>query len=136
MCRWVCPQIGASISPADAVGISVFCAHGAATVLYTEWTRQDIRLQVAGVGNWLNRASLAVFFAYPFQDLGVRRITALVPKKNRKSRNLSEKIGFVQEGCLRHALMNGDSYIIYGMLREECRWLRETEDGQQATKTA
>jgi len=131
MCRWAGPRIGESFDPGSTTGISVFCEHGAATVLYTDHDRVGVRMQVAGVGHWLSRTALAVFFGYPFQDLGVRRVTGLVAKRNKKARNLNEKLGFVQEGCLRQALFNGDSYIIYGMLRDECRWLKEAEDGQE-----
>ncbi len=131
MCRWAGVRIGASFDPATAKGISVLCENGAATVLYTDYRKVDIRMHVAGVGHWLSRAALSVWFGYPFQELGVRRVTGLVARKNRVARRLNEKLGFVQEGCMRHAMENGDHMILYGMLREDCRWLKESTDGQR-----
>lgn len=137
MCRWAGPRIGASYDPEHATGISVFCEHGAATVLYTDYCpRTNIRMHVAGVGHWLSRTALDVFFGYPFHVLGVRRVTALVEKKNRTARRFDEKLGFVYEGCARHGAENGDHLILYGMLREECRWLKETSDETGSRRAA
>jgi hypothetical protein len=35
-----------------------------------------------------------------------------------------QRLGFVYEGCIRQILSNGDDLLIYGMLREECRFLK------------
>lgn len=131
MCRWTGIRIGASFDPATAKGISVLSKNGAATVLYTDYRKVDIRMHVAGVGRWLSRTALAVWFGYPFQELGVRRVTGLVARKNKKARQLNEDLGFTLEGKLREAMENGDDMMLYGMLRKECRWLKESTDGQR-----
>ena len=137
MCRWAGVRIGESFDPEHTNGISVLCEHGAATVLYTEYERDvGIRMHVAGHGNWLSRTALAVFFGFPFQELGLRRTTTLVARKNRRARKLNEGLGFVQEGCLRHAAPNGDHFIVYGMLEKECRWLRKENYGEERQQNA
>jgi RimJ/RimL family protein N-acetyltransferase len=70
----------------------------------------------------LTRRFLRGIFYYPFHQLGVRRVTALVDAKNLKSRRLVEHAGFVQEGIMREAAPD-DDVVVYGMTRSECRWL-------------
>ena len=131
MCRWAGPLIGDRFDPAQTTGISVICEHGAATVLYNDHRPNiNISMHVAGTGHWLSRTALDVFFSYPFIDLGVRRVTGFVTRKNKKARRLNEKLGFVQEGCIRQAAYNGDHLMVYGMLRKDCRWLKARENGQ------
>ena len=137
MCRWAGARIGESYDPEHTNGISVLCEHGAATVLYTDYEKAlNCRMHVAGAGNWLSRTALSVFFSYPFEELGLRRITTLVEKKNRRARKLNEGLGFVREGCLRKGARNGDNLIVYGMLKDECRWLKERGDGGQKFEAA
>lgn len=70
----------------------------------------------------LTRRFLRGIFFYPFLQLKVPRVTALIDASNMKSRRLVEHTGFRQEGRMREAAKDGD-VIIYGMLRSECRWL-------------
>jgi hypothetical protein len=72
---------------------------------------------------WLCKAFLGEGFRYPFEQLGCRRVTGLVPGKNKAAQSFDEHLGFTQEGCARKILPDGDDLIIYGMLREECRFL-------------
>ena len=72
---------------------------------------------------WLNRDFLFAMFDYPFNQLGVNRITGLVAKKNKEARRFDEHLGFKYEGNMRHALAD-DDMLIYGMLKRECKWLK------------
>lgn len=129
MCRWTGERIGQQFDPKSTAGISVICANGAATVLYNNYDPNiGIMMSVAGVGNWLHRSALAVFFGYPFQELGLRRVTTLVAKRNKRARKLNEGLGFVREGCFRQGAPNGDNLFVYGMLKSECRWLVDVQE--------
>ena len=64
--------------------------------------------------------------AYPFVQLDCQRATVIVRKKNKRSRKFVEWLGFRQEGCCRRGFKDDDA-IIYGLLREECRWIKEEE---------
>lgn len=70
----------------------------------------------------LTRMFLRAIFYYPFLQLHCGRITVLIDDNNLKSIRLVEHAGFVREGCLRRARPGGDVYL-YGMVREDCRWL-------------
>ena len=112
-----------------------------AGVGYYSRTECDIRLVVAAEpkSNWLSRANLAVFFGYPFYaeplGLGLRRITAVVHRKNKVSRMFNNKLGWVEEGCHRNAFPDGDA-ISYGMLAEECKWINHEFRKRQRTPRA
>jgi RimJ/RimL family protein N-acetyltransferase len=80
----------------------------------------------------LSRHFLKEAFRYPFEQLCVDRITGLVPARNLEAQRFDEHLGFVLEGRARRALPDGDDLLIYGMLREECRWItQEQHDGRQ-----
>lgn len=85
----------------------------------------DIMLAAAGSGPWVTKGNLRFWFRYPFQQLSCNRITSLVAKKNRVSREMTERLGFKREGCARGAFGPGRDGILYGMLREECKFIRE-----------
>lgn len=96
-----------------------------AGVIYSEYRKPtEIRASIAAIEpTWATRATLNILFSYPFRQLGVRRMTAVAGKKNKKSRDLLLRLGFKQEGNAREAMDNGDDAIIYGMLKKECKWL-------------
>lgn len=95
-------------------------------VVYNLYSGADIAMHVAGVGpNWLSRSYLRAAFTYPFVQLGCRRVSGFVPASNAAARRFDEHVGFQREGLMRHALPD-DDIIVYGMLREECRWIRST----------
>lgn len=70
----------------------------------------------------LSRMFLRAIFFYPFMQLKVKRITALVDASNKRSLRLTKSAGFRFEGCLRDAAMDGDT-LIFGLLRRECKWV-------------
>lgn len=75
-------------------------------------------------GAWLNRAFLTACFAYPFLQLGVRRISGYVEASNAQARRFDEHLGFQQEASLRGAATDGGDVLIYVMWREQCRFIR------------
>lgn len=91
-------------------------------VVYVSFRRTDIETHWAGECGWLTRGNLRSLFRYPFNQLGVRRVTGIIHRKNRTARTIAEKVGFKLEGVCRHAFENGDA-MIYGIIKEECRWL-------------
>jgi RimJ/RimL family protein N-acetyltransferase len=95
-----------------------------AVVVFDDFTKAGCHMSVAsdGSAHWLSRGYLAALFAYPFLQLKLRRVTALIAQKNERSRSFCEHIGFRQEGVCPHGLPD-DDLIIMGMLAGECRYL-------------
>ena len=98
--------------------------------VYTEYRRLgdgtfNICLTAAGHGYWLTRSNLRAFMSYPFRQLNCSRMSAVIAKGNRKSRNIAERLGFVLEGKLRWWNGAGHDAVIYSLLRSECRWIGE-----------
>lgn len=95
-----------------------------AGVVYSLYTGNSIAMNVAATApGWLNKAFLRTVFRYPFEQLGVSRVSALVRTDNETSSKFVEHVGFVREGCIRKAESDGTDLYLYGMLKEECRWL-------------
>ncbi len=73
---------------------------------------------------WSWREAMYRFFAYPFLQVGCTRVTGLVAANNQVARAFDEHIGFVYEGTLRRGMPDGTDLTVYGMLRDECRWIK------------
>ena len=93
-------------------------------VVFTSFDGVGITLHSAGETRmWLNRTFLRTVFSYPFKQLRCRRLTTIVRADNPHASRVAEKAGFKLEGRLREAEQDGCDLLIYGMLKDECRWL-------------
>lgn len=93
-----------------------------AVILYGDYTRDDIRMHIASSSpRWCQRGILRALFDFPFGQLRVGRVTAIIQKSNRKARRFVERIGFRLEGV--HPRDGGPTLCSYGMTRASCRWL-------------
>ena len=95
-----------------------------AVTLYDGFSECDCNMHIAsdGSGNWLRRAFLIASFMHPFVQWRLRRVTGLVPAKNKDALRFDLHLGFKQEGYLHHALPDDDLYVL-GMLKENCRYI-------------
>lgn len=79
-------------------------------------------------------------FSYIFNQLGCVRCTCITVKGNKRARAFMEALGFQLEGNLRMAFDGKRDALIYGLLKSECRFLKdenEEDDGQEiASSTA
>lgn len=103
-----------------------------AGVVYNEYNHVNINMHVASVGrHWLSREFLWAAFDYPFNQLGVKRISAFVEDDNRAAIRFDEHLGFKHEarmvGAYEHDGKVGD-ILLLKMLREDCRWLNLKRD--------
>lgn len=110
-------------SDAKAIGLKRDGSIVAVTV-FDGFSQCDCNMHIAsdGTKRWLNKAFLLASFAYPFQQLGLRRVTGLVPAKNADALRFDMNLGFEFEGRCRDALPD-DDIIILGMLRANCRFI-------------
>lgn len=98
-------------------------------VVYHEFRGNDIQMSCAAANpRWLKRGFLNALFAYPFLQLGCDRVSSFAPKKNMHTRRFLEKLGFKEEGNMRRGFKNDDC-ILYGMLKEDCKWIEGISHG-------
>lgn len=93
-----------------------------AGVVYNLYSGADIAMHVAGEGRWLRRQFTQAAFGYPFLQLKTRRVTSYTGSRNETSIRLQMGLGFEYEGRMRHALPD-DDVLIFGLLKEHCRYL-------------
>lgn len=96
-----------------------------ASVVFDMYTGPSICMHVAAVPGkrWMTRDYLWRCFAYPFLQLKCNRITGLVREDNLVAQKFDEHLGFKREGLIRQGATDGTNMILYGMLRDECRFL-------------
>jgi RimJ/RimL family protein N-acetyltransferase len=96
-----------------------------AGVLFQAHCGPNVLMHVAsdGTRKWMTPAYLCACFRYPFEHLKVRRITGLVRADNLPAQKFDEHLGFVREGVMRHGASDGTDMIIYGLLKEDCKYL-------------
>lgn len=129
VCQWVGERVDAEVIKGKAIGV-IDGERLIAGVAYSNYRGCDIEMLAASENiRWLSRHRLYSIFAYPFVQLGCLRVTAIVAKKNKRSRSFIERIGFKLEGSHPKAL-DGRDACSYGMLREQCKWI-ETSHGQE-----
>lgn len=74
--------------------------------------------------HWFCHDYARTVFAYPFLKLQYERLTCRTAVHNRPARILAHALGFKYEGRQRRADPDEDR-LMFGMLRTECRWLKE-----------
>lgn len=100
-----------------------------AGVVYTHYSGSSITMSVAAdKAGWLNRPFLRAAFDFPFNQLGVRRVSGLVRTDNLAAQRFDEHLGFKREGLIREGDDDGCDLILYGMLKSECRWIRNGKE--------
>ena len=97
----------------------------AAVVVYDNFSDVDCNMHIASDGTraWLNKALLLSAFAYPFTQMGLLRVTGLVPADNADALKFDENLGFEREGYHPKAAPNGGDLVSLGLLREKCRFV-------------
>lgn len=123
---WVTSKAGGTWVPGrgSTIGLASLERGLLAGVLFEDWNGANIVMHVAAVPDrhWLCREFLWYCFHYPFVELGVKRVTGIVPSSNLKARRFDEHLGFTLEATLKDAHPEGD-LLIYAMRKEDCRWL-------------
>lgn len=67
---------------------------------------------------WATRNSIRAMLAYPFEQLGVRRIMTVIAESNTRAIRVNEHLGFKLEGRCRFGCGDEDA-LVFGLLREE-----------------
>lgn len=124
--KWVGERIGELEFSPGAIGIGLE-ENGEliAGVVFSMYTKASISMHVAAIPGkrWMTKEYLWRVFAYPFIQLNCNRVTGFVREDNLVAQKFDEHIGFKREGLIRKGAVDGTNFILYGMLKEECRWL-------------
>lgn len=121
---WVCDGTGGTWISGRGTAIGRLSGGRlVAGVLYEDWNGANVVCHIRGIGNWATRDYLRIIFDYPFNQLGVRRITCPVDSSNTVSNHFVSRLGFSLECSLVGATPSGNLNI-YRMTRDECRFLR------------
>lgn len=109
-----------------------------AGVLYEGYNGHNVWMHVAAIpgSRWMNRDFLRYCFRYPFNEMGVARVSGYVSSKNVEARRLDENLGFKPEAILKGAAHDGGDVIIYAMWREDCRFLKDDHHVQKRKQRA
>lgn len=97
-----------------------------AGVVYTNYhPERSIEMSIATVDkSWATRHTLRAFFEYPFIDLKVKRVQTLCSAKARDTIMFNKRLGFKPEGFHRCAWHDGGDAVSFGMLYNECKWVK------------
>lgn len=74
---------------------------------------------------WATRQNIRELFAFPFRQLGVKRVQATCHRKAKRVRTILKRLGFSYEGIVREAHPLGGDAAHYSILKHECFWLKE-----------
>ena len=96
-----------------------------AVVVFDSFSQFDANMHIASDGTkaWMNKELLISAFSYPMIQLGMRRVTGLVPADNEAALSFDEHLGFVREGYHKFAGPNGTDLVSLGLLRKDCRFI-------------
>jgi RimJ/RimL family protein N-acetyltransferase len=96
-----------------------------AGVVFDNRCEANIMMHVASDGSrhWMTPAYMAACFGYAFNQEKVNLIVGLVRADNVDAQRFDEHLGFKKRGQLPQACTDGTDLIVYGMLRNECRYI-------------
>ena len=124
--RWITSRVPHGEQWVDGGGTAIGFVSGEKIVAGAAYFRYNgASLEVAFASespHWMSREGIRALFAYPFEQLRVKRLTAIPDASNHASRRLIEALKFTPEATLTQAAPDGDQ-VVYRMLRDECPWL-------------
>lgn len=128
---WVMSRCGSEWYPGRGTTLGVEDSSGnlIAGVIYEAYNGTNCFMHCAareGV-KFIPRAFLHAIFHFPFIENHCQRITGLVDSGNLKAQRVDEALGWVREGVIAGAGLNGNDIIIYKMTPADCNWLTEEE---------
>jgi RimJ/RimL family protein N-acetyltransferase len=89
----------------------------------------QIHVALAPGYNYSPREMLEASFEYAFTHLKRERLIGIVNSLNEKAMVYDQHLGFVEIGRIEGAHDNGGDIVIFSMTKEQCRYLREKEQG-------
>lgn len=129
---WAAERLEGTFAPETCRWVAGLADGGVVfVVVYSHFSSRNCQLSIATDGSkrWATRRTLRAIFSAPFAHWNLRRVTFVVAADNDRSLKMMQHcgrspLGVVPEGRVRAAFPNDVDGLLFGMLREECRWLR------------
>ena len=108
-------SIGVASDSGDIMGVAIF----------HNYRQNDIEVTfITATPRWATQGVIRGILDYPFKQLGVKRMTAITNKSNKKARKLLTGLGFVLEGVHPFAATDCTSACTYGLYAKNAeKWL-------------
>lgn len=107
-----------------AVGIANEAGNLVGGIVMTDFRGHDAELNIFSETPYALTANmLRELCSWAFEGQGMKRLTASISKKNKRSRRFVQGLGFRLEGTKRYGFHDGTDECIYGMTHDNCRWL-------------
>ena len=90
--------------------------------VYHDWNPvyKTIQMTLAsGTPKWASRRVIEGLLRYPFEELGVQRITVTINESNAASLRLAEGVGFKREACIERGAGEFGNIIVLRLFIEE-----------------
>ncbi len=119
------PDCAPLARPLTAIGIASSEGDLLGVAIYMNFGQYDIQLCfVTADPKWATPGNVRAILHYPFIQLGVKRMTAITNKSNKKARKLLEGVGFVLEGTHPFGDNGVKPSLTYGLYsKQAARWL-------------
>lgn len=124
---WAGARVGISHYPPDAQCLVVEGPDGIrAVAIYNGFTDVDCEMHIVsnGAKNFATRGMIFGFFALPFLNCDLARVTTTVAQRNIEVQKLALDLGFRFEGVKVSGYAD-DNLVIMGMRRDECIWIQK-----------
>lgn len=127
---WAAQKLKATYSPATCKWVGALDAGGVVWVaVYSHFSERNCAISLATNGSkrWASRATFRTILRIPFVEWGLARVTFVVDERNEASLRMMRKdgrfcVGAREEGRMR-AMFDGADGIVFGLLKEECKWI-------------
>lgn len=95
-----------------------------AVIVYTDYYPHMLEMHIVSIDKrWATRHNLRTLFSYPFIQLGLERVQAILAASNEGAISMAERLGFKREGYHSKAYTGGVDAVSYGMLKHQCKWV-------------
>jgi hypothetical protein len=124
---WVMGRLGGAFNARTDHSICVHRdGHIRGGIVYTGYLGASIVGHSAGDESaWISRDFLWMVFDYVFNQLGCRKLVAMVPSSNTRAISVDLRLGFRLEGRLTEMLADPtDDLLILTITKAQCKWLR------------
>lgn len=134
--KYVSDKVGLPITNTPFVGFAIYNSQDefVAGVVVSNFRGTDCEVSMAAeTPNWARRGVMQTIFDYIFNTAGCVRCTCIVKnaRSTRRTRRFLLGIGFELEGNLKKAYDGTYGALLFGLLRENCRFLKELDVGQE-----